>query len=347
MAGVDRDRISLLVVAGVAVALVVAAVCPHVYRFVFPLDVTFTSPVVYLPLVYRQWRLPDERIGIAEHTPLEAELLGLAGADYVSGQWRLPLPGDCRCSTIPLPGDTAVFLRPTERPHWSTWKLCSWSAANGWYDEAGCRQWVEQNPGMIYVVGNEISLDDPAFYDGCVGDGYWVDTDQYPRWYREAWELIKSEDPTAVVAPYGPVGQVAAGTLLAVWDSYREQFGTLLQADFYPVHHYCKINDGAGWCWTKLTHWISWLERHRGTHWVGPRDYWLTEWGLPAWSHPIPLEASLALMEGMIPRLLDNDIGITQSAWWPSCLEWPDCTLLIRGGQVTRLGERYLELATE
>lgn len=327
----NRARLQVIAIAIVAAALVIVAV--YTYQpFVSPL--TIISPVeVYLPLVVRQRRPPDTRIGVAEHTPQEALLLGLAAADYVSGQWRLPLPGD-----------TAVFLRPTERPHWSTWLLCSWSARDGWYDEDGCREWVQEHPGMIYIVGNELSIGlDPL--GGTVGDGYWVDARQYAQWYQAARKLIKAADPTATIAPYGPVGQVTAGLLLAVWDSYQKQFGTPLPADFYSVHHYCQPNDGPDWCWTKLTHWIDWLEQHRGTHWAGPRDYRVTEWGLSAWARPIPIEASLDLMAGMIPRLLDNDIGITQSAWWPSCLEWPHCTLLVRGGRVTELGAAYLRLA--
>ena len=325
---VRRQVVLLLVV--VVVVLVVVAYTGLRRPFVSPL--TITSPVVYLPLVLREHRVPDSRLGIAEHTPREAGLLGLAGADYISGQWRLPLPGD-----------TAVFPRPSERPHWSTWLLCSWSAAKGWYDKEGCREWIEKNPGMIYVVGNELS-----FQDGNIGDGFWIDADQYPRWYRAAWELIKSEDPTATIAPYGPA-QGKGGLLLAVWDSYHEQYGELMPVDFYPVHFYCQTTDAPWWCWTKITHWIAWLERHRGTRWAGPRDYRLTEWGLMAWHEPVPQDVSLALMSGVIPELRNNTIGISQHSWWPSCNGgWPDqCTLLVWGGRPTALGERYLELALE
>ena len=328
----ERDQIPLVIIATIAVVLAMVATCVHLYQpFVSPM--TFISPVeVYLPLIARQRRPPDARFGVAEHTPEEAALLGLANADYSSGQWRLPLPGDA-----------AVFFTITERDHWSTWKLCSWSPRDGWYDEAGCREWIEKHPGTICIVGNELAVPTP------IGLGELIDTEQYTRWYYEARTLIKSEDPTALVAPYGPVGQVTAGLLIAVWDSHLAQFGMPLQADFYPVHHYCNVADSPPWCWTKLTHWIDWLETHRGTYWDGPRDYWLTEWGLPAWSEPIPMEASLALMEGMAPLLQTNDIGISQHAWWPSCNpSWRDqCTLLIRNGKVTALGERYLQLALE
>jgi len=320
----------------VVVVVVIVAVARGCYRP--SLDTTSLSPMVYLPLVLREHRAPDKRFGIAEHTPEEAELLGLAGADYVSGQWRLPL-----VDLVGLEGDTAVFLRPTERPHWSTWLLCSWSAADGWYDEAGCREWVENHPGMDYIVGNELSV------GGSVGDGHWVSTDDYARWYHEAWNLIKGEDPTASVAPYGSVGQTTAGILLAVWDSYLAQFGTPLPVDFYPVHHYCHNRDEPWWCFTKLSHWIDWLERHRGSRWQGPQDYRLTEWGLMAWAGPVPLDTALALMEGMIPRLKANNIGITQHAWWPSGNdEWPSQgTWLVEDGKRTKLGDMYSKLALE
>lgn len=328
-----EQRIQVAVIAIVAIALVAVAAYTYLHRpFVSPLEVSFTSSI-YLPAIFRNHRsVPDARFGIAEHTPEQAALLGLGDAQLIAGHWRLPLPGD-----------TAVFWHPTERTHWSNFLLCSWSVADGdWHDETGCRAWIREHPGMIYVIGNELGA--PADLGG---DGDWIDTTQYARWYHEARTLIKSEDPTARVAPYGPMGQVTAGLLIAVWESYVVQFGTLLQADFYVIHHYCHVGDGAAWCWTKLTHWISWLEAHRGTYWVGPRDYWLLEWGLPAWSDPIPLWASLELMEGMTPRLQANTIGISIHAWWPSCNpEWRDrCTLLIRGGQVTELGVKYLALA--
>lgn len=320
------------VIAVVVIALVIVATYTYLHPpFVSPLTTTITSPI-YLPFALRNHRVPDRRLGIAEHTPWQAMRLGLAGADYIAGQWRLPLTGD-----------TAVFLRPTERPHRSTWLLCSWSATNGWYDEAGCREWVQKHPGTTYIAGNELS-----FQDGSIGDGYWIDADQYPRWYREVWELVKSEDLTATIAPYGPA-QYEGGLLIAVWDSYREQFGKLMPADFYAVHFYCEVTDAPWWCWRKLSNWVAWLERQRGTHWTGPQDYRLTEWGLKAWAEPIPQAVSLALMDGVIPELRANTVGITQHAWWPSCnLAWLDqCTLLVRGGRPTELGRLYLELAME
>jgi len=327
------EQPQVVIIAIIIIVLTVVMAYPYTRReFTSPLDITFTS-LVYLPAVLRNHRsVPDARFGIAEHTPTEAALLGLADARFIAGHWRLPLDGD-----------TAIFLHPTERTHWSNWLLCSWSVADDWWhDEAGCRAWIREHPGMVYIIGNELGA--PADLGG---DGDWIDTTQYARWYHEAWALIKDEDPTAIVAPYGPVGQIAAGLLIDVWNSHLSQFGSRLQADFYPIHHYCNPNDGPTWCWTKLTHWIGWLEAHRGTHWVGPRDYWLLEWGLPAWSDPIPIEASLELMAGMTPRLQANTIGISIHAWWPSCLEWPHCTLLVKGGRPTALGERYLELALQ
>jgi len=292
------------------------------------LSVTFFSPSIYLPLVFKNHgTTPDQRFGVAEYTPAQAELLGLAGADYISGQWRLPVEGD-----------TVVFFTVTERDHRSTWLLCSWSPVAGWYDEQGCREWIQKHPGTIYIVGNELTLGSP------IGLGDLINAKQYARWYHDARTLILEEDSTATIAPYGPC-QDAGGLLISVWNSYQEQFGVRLPADFYPVHFYCQVADEPWWCWTKLTHWIDWLEQHRGTHWTGPRDYWVTEWGLMAWLEPVPQDVALALMDGVIPELRNNTIGISQHAWWPSCLKWPDCTLLIRGGQVTRLGERYLELA--
>lgn len=326
-----KKRLDLVAIGVIAVVLVMVAAYARFYWSGAPvpgpgtgvssLDIGFASPI-YLPLVLRGYREPDRNFGIAEHTPGEAILLGLAGVDYVSGQWRLPLEGD-----------TAVFLRPTERPHWSTWLLCSWSARDGWYDEEGCREWVREHPGTIFIVGNELTL------GGSTGDGHWVDTIQYAQWYYEAWTLVKAEDSTATIAPYGPI-QDTGGLLVAVWEAYREQYGEPLSADFYPVHFYCLVEDEPWWCWRKITHWVDWLERHRGTYWQGPCDYRLTEWGLRAWEVFVPEDVALALMEGMILELRDNAIGITQHAWWPH-----GNMSLVKDGRVTELGRLYYELS--
>ena len=139
-----RRGLLFLTAAIIVTVLIASSLYTSPRPFISPLATVFTTPI-YLPLVLNDHRMnPDTRFGIAEYTPEQAGLLGLADARFIAGHWRLPEDGD-----------TTVFLRPTERTHESNFVLCSWSVADDdWYDEAGCRAWIRAHRGMIYIIGN-------------------------------------------------------------------------------------------------------------------------------------------------------------------------------------------------
>jgi hypothetical protein len=306
--------------------LVTAAACPHVYRlFVSPLDVALVSPV-YLPLVTKNCRAkPDGRFGIAEHGLEQMLLLGFPNdGRYHSVQWAQPEESD-----------TVRFLRPASREPASTWALGAYDTVVGrWSDEAGFRQFVRSRDDVDFIVGNERSISTP------IGDSH-VTPEQYARWYRDAWELIKSENPNARVGPFGPVAW--SPKIVPVWDAYLRLTGKLMPVDFYTVHKYMWPGQLPDDYWRGLVDWISWLESYRGRAWVGPQVYWLTEFGLPEWEYPdwVTSELALKFMADIVPRLIENDLGIAMWAWWPSGRD----TALIRGTMITPPGEEYLRLA--
>lgn len=331
-----RNLIPLAVVFIVAVALVAVATYTYLYRpFTSPLVTAFTSSV-YLPLVSKRHRsIPDRRFGIAEHDLEQMLLLGF--------------PNDGRYHSVqhtkPEATDTARYLRPAQRDPASTWSLGTYNTEIGrWSDEAGFRQFVRSHDGMFYVVGNELLLGTP------IGDSH-VTPKQYAQWYRDAWTLIKAENPSALVGPFGPCGLVSKNKLLDVWAAYQSLTGQPMPADFFPLHQHV-------WgAWTLegevayMEEWIGWLNSYnpRGWRWTGEPNYWLTEYSLSAWDRPVEQADALRYMSEFTGWLKVNDLGIKVFVWWPSCnAGWPDqCTLLVRGRQVTELGQRYLELALE
>ncbi len=316
-----RDRFQVLVIAVVVIVLVAAGVYTRLHS---PFLSSFNS-VVYLPLVVNSHRsVPDIRFGIAEHNLEQMLLLGF--------------PNDGRYHAVqhtqPEETDTVRFPRPASRDHPSTWLLGTYDTEAGrWSDESGFRQFVRSHD-VDYIVGNELMLGTP------IGDSH-VSPTQYAQWYRDAYALIKSENPSARVGPFGPVAW--STELIPVWDAYLLLTGEPMPADFYPVHRYMWPGQMSEDYWQGLVDWIGWLESYRGRAWVGPRVYWVNEFGLPEWEYAewVTPERVLEFMVDIMPRLKENDMGITSWAWWPSGRN----TALIRGANVTEPGELYLELA--
>lgn len=332
----DQNRIQGLIslAAIVVVLVVVAAYTRFHWPFVSPLDVA-VSPV-YLPLVLRARPAPDGRFGIAEHSLEEMLLLNFPDdGRYHSVQW-----------TQPEKTDTVRFLRPASRDHHSTWLLGAYDTEAGvWVDEAGFRRFVREHDRMIYVVGNELLVGTP------IGDSS-VSPIQYARWYRDAWELIKVENPTALVGLFAPCGPVSKNKLIDVWREYRVLTGHAMSVDFFPLHRYAMPGK-----WTLegeiafMEGWIGWLNGHNPHDWQWTRgpNYWLTEYGLPAWSDPVGQNDALRYMRAFTNWLKTNELGIEVFVWWPSGnMGWPNRdTWLVKDGQVTELGREYYRLAIE
>ncbi|WP_374689787.1 CARDB domain-containing protein [Promineifilum sp.] len=96
----------------------------------------------------------------------------------------------------------------------------------------GLGPYVRSRPGAIWLVGNEIEIDNTRQDN--------IMPDIYARAYHEVYHYIKGIDPTARVA----IGSVTMGTpgrlqyLDIVWDTYRARYGVDMPVDVWNVHIY-------------------------------------------------------------------------------------------------------------
>jgi hypothetical protein len=338
--GVKRYSIVGLVAIAAVATLLTSRFCqPGRKGQLSPL--TFQSPV-YLPLVLKHWP-PDPRFGVAEHGAAEMDILGLPASlhRYHSRYWK-PMEAS----------NQAVFIRPAHFSYApSRWCVGSYAIAgrpnyctaqgeagiastSGWVDIDAFNPWVLAHPGKVYIIGNELLCPEPC------GSG--VTAAEYAAWYADAWATIKALDPSARVAPYGPMGTQAARELAEdVWDAYITLTGGPMPADFYPIHWYPWYPgynhqaEVAG-----LEAHVAWFESHRGTKWNGPKDYWLTEYGRPTWEFEIPEQELLDFMEQFTTYLMTNEVGISHWAWWPHSE-----AALVTNDQRAPLGQCYYNMA--
>ena len=97
---------------------------------------------------------------------------------------------------------------------------------------AGMKRYLERNPGALWLIGNEIEI-----------DNYRQDNimpELYAQAYYEIYHYIKSIDPTAKVA-IGSVTMATPGRLQyldIVWDTYQARYGVAMPVDVWNFHLY-------------------------------------------------------------------------------------------------------------
>jgi len=107
-------------------------------------------------------------------------------------------------------------------------------------DWASLAQKIANNPGSVWVVGNE-------------PDCIWEDCnnrtpDEYATIYHDVYSFIKGQDPTAQVA----IASVVEGTplrilyLTKIWDSYQQQYSDTMPVDIFNMHVHI-IKEGHSW----------------------------------------------------------------------------------------------------
>ncbi len=104
---------------------------------------------------------------------------------------------------------------------------------------------IRRNPGTLWLIGNE---PDSPYQDNQTPE-------QYIEKYHELYYLIKSIDPTALVA----IGGVIQATPLRlryldmIWDGYRQRYGEEMPVDVWNVHNFILRESGpdcpAGGVW--------------------------------------------------------------------------------------------------
>lgn len=100
------------------------------------------------------------------------------------------------------------------------------------------RYWLEQQPGSLWIVGNEVDRPpDPGEIESPQDD---VQPEQYAEAYHEIYNYIKQYDPEARVAISGLV-QVTPSRLLYLdrfWEAYIQRYGHVPNIDVWTMHLY-------------------------------------------------------------------------------------------------------------
>lgn len=119
------------------------------------------------------------------------------------------------------------------------WPMVRLSAQGARPSPEEISQIAQANPGRVWIIGNE-------------PDVIWQDNLpplEYARVYRQLYTLIKQVDPTAKVA----VGGVSQATPLRlqyldlVLETYRQEFGGALPADWWTVHGFVLREQRDSW----------------------------------------------------------------------------------------------------
>lgn len=105
-------------------------------------------------------------------------------------------------------------------------------------DPEGLRYWLEQQPGSLWIVGNEIDrAPNPGQTESPQDD---IQPDMYAQAYHEIYNYIKQYDPEAQVAISGLV-QVTPSRLLYLdrfWEAYIQRYGHPPNVDVWTMHLY-------------------------------------------------------------------------------------------------------------
>ena len=98
--------------------------------------------------------------------------------------------------------------------------------------QSGLGRLVSSNPGNVWLVGNEVDVNNP------VQDNTMPQV--YARAYHDVYQYIKQTDPTAKVAVAG-LSTMTPGRLQylsIVWDTYRSLYGVTMPVDVWNMHLY-------------------------------------------------------------------------------------------------------------
>ena len=102
----------------------------------------------------------------------------------------------------------------------------------------GLRYWLEQQPGALWIVGNEVDRGpNPGQVQSSQDD---MQPDNYAEAYDDIYHYIKRYDPDAQVAISGLV-QVTPSRLLYLdrfWDAYVQRYGHAPNVDAWTMHLY-------------------------------------------------------------------------------------------------------------
>ncbi len=210
-------------------------------------------------------------------------------------------------------------------------------------DPVGFDQWVTDNPGKIWIIGNEPDL---GSQDG-------LTKEQYAHMYKTYYDFISQRDPTARFC----IGAITGGSTtdrLAyttgwyqdVLNLYETAYGQPMHIDIWNVHSYCgptQIEDPDQPIRDFVEPFIDWCHTVDGNRYAGA-EVWITELPIGEWMGALSEEWIIWFAQRYLPRL--EQTGINRWFWFVSrdSGEWATVALVKANG-VSPLGQAYADLA--
>jgi len=246
-------------------------------------------------------------------------------------------PGDGKKHV--LAEDTVPMLRP-----------CAWEE----WDRNRARWVAEQNPGRVWLLGNE-----PTLFDQ---DGE-PDPKRAAKKTRNMMRLVNHYDPKATFIVGGFMAMHAghpsfpeAGAVVPAadypvyWQEYMHWLRHFMGADGLDlgmvkgvhIHLYYRSFDPAPREWQWFADSASWVKGWVRSTWITNPELWVTEWG--DLGHYAALQSTY--MRGCLEWMEISGV-VARHAWFvaSSPIEWGGYRLLDRDGDILPLGQVYAEYA--
>lgn len=204
-------------------------------------------------------------------------------------------------------------------------------------------QWVTDNPGRVWIIGNEPDL---VSQDG-------LTREQYAQMYKTYYDFIRPLDPTARFC----IGAITGGSTTSaltyttgwyeyVLDYYKNAYGQPMPIDIWNIHSYCgpaQIEDPDQPIRDFVTPFINWCHTVDNGRYAGC-EVWITELPIGEWMGALSEEWIIWFAQRYLPRLERS--GINRWFWFVSSdsSEWATVALT-KSGVVTPVGQAYSALA--
>jgi hypothetical protein len=214
-------------------------------------------------------------------------------------------------------------------------------------DPAAFGNWVDANPGKIWIIGNEPNL---TSQDG-------LTPYEYARMYSTYYDFISGRDPTARFATAACSGDAVPGNVNGtinywnqVFNAWRNQHGAMdMPVDIWNFHCYAATDNRNARDVIDLyvQPFIDWVRTTQGGIYTDA-EIWCTEFGIGFWHGPLNAKWVAPFMQREC--LLFEQAGIDRWFWflgpWDSWSgTWQQTCLLDSSNNPTILGQIYSGLA--
>lgn len=218
--------------------------------------------MLYLPLVHQQLPRLAYRIG---YGVTRGDLASKPAAATLNAGWYV----DWRVNPMPArPG--GIEYMPVVRVHQTLSCGARYHADRDacpyaqplsyqvWPEPAVITEVARANPGLVWLLGNEIDRKDWAecrqwrgqFCERVVYSGQdEILPTTYAVAFHELSTLIRQADPTARIAIGGVIQPtpLRLAYLSAVWDHYQDQYGESMAVDVWNVHNFILQEQAGSW----------------------------------------------------------------------------------------------------